>query len=601
MAASTRSSYTAVVRFVLLLLLAAPLRAQTADGDALVGMDEEVRENWARAVEAFARSGGENPTPRQHTRLRYAKKRGTDAWRRTLKELIDAKRYDELPMAVALARLVNPKDSTVARAARIAKSKGLAIPAVPPQEQDQAKEFPYRSPGGRLRSWTPALPRAEAMIDKALDWLVKGQSEKGHWDAKAHGAAYGTYDTGVTSLALLALTARGPAGLAGARGAAAQKAVKYLVAEQVKSGGFNDVSYKAIYITAYATEALAEYAVIANRRKELRPVLERARDHLLDVQTPGLGWRYERREKKCDTAVTGRVVFALERLRRAGIAVPAAAFEGALRWTDSMTDRKYGQIGYDLRGGSMARPKGMHDRFPPEQSQSMTATGCLVNFYAGRIPSFLNESFLLFWEAKPRASNPDMYYWCVGARAWQAACGTVPRDWYAPMVASIAKCVAADGGMLAKGPWQEAGRVYATAMCVLALATPYREPPVLGATTFFKTKTHAVRVTSVTATGIYLDAGMTVKTTARDGVVAWRDGVRVGPEGTKHAPEGLKPLVRGNFGCLLARIGPEGKPFRVKDGMVRARAPGQLYLLVNDANPEDNAEGWTVTLELATK
>ena len=75
----------------------------------------------------------------------------------------------------------------------------------------------------------------------------------------------------------------------------------------------------------------------------------------------------------------------------------------------------------------------------------------------------------------------------------------------------------------------------------------------------------------------------------------------LGPEGTKHPPKGLKPLIKkGNFGCLLARSGPEGKPFLIKDGVLRTPAPGQLYLLVNDAHPQDNYEGWTVSLELIT-
>jgi len=197
--------------------------------------------------------------------------------------------------------------------------------------------------------------------------------------------------------------------------------------------------------------------VIANRRKQLAPTLERARDHLLDMQAPGLGWRYQRREVPNDTAVTGRVVCALERLRRAGIQIPDAAFEGALAWADSVTDVEFGHIGYNMPGGSVARPEGLQDAFPPEQSQSMTAAGTLIKLYAGRNPRLLEKSLWLMWETMPRASNPDMYYWGVGARAWQAARGNVPREWYAALLGSVIKCLGTDGGVLAKGPWREGG------------------------------------------------------------------------------------------------------------------------------------------------
>ena len=587
-----------------LLLVAAPSQAQATgpDPDALAGMQAEVREDWVRAVEAFRRSGNEKPTARQRARLRYAKKRGAAHWSRLLAGLIKAKRYEELPGAVALARLISPRDTMVSRAARIARGKGLEIPIAPPEDQDRVKEFPYRSPGGRMRCWTPEFRQAEAVIDKALDWLVRHQSPTGEWNARSLGADSGNYDAGVTGLALLALVSRGPAGLAGARGKAAHSAAAYLVKAQTRSGSFNDISSHAIYITALATEALAEYAVIARKRKELAPTLERARDHLLDQQAPGLGWRYERAEVPNDTAVTGRVICALERLRRAGIPVPDEAFGGALAWTDSVTDPEFGQIGYNLKGGSPARPERLQDRFPPEHSQSMTAAGCLIKLYGGRNPRLLEKSLWLMWEVKPRADLPDMYYWGLGARAWQAARGYVPRKWYAALLQSVTSCVGADGGLRAKGPWSEGGRVYATSICVMALAAPYREPVAARASGFLETGKQEVTVRSVAPAGIYLDAGVSLKVTARDGVVAWRGGPELGPEGTKTPPKGLKPLVRkGNFGCLLARIGPEGKPFRIKNEVLRAPVPGQLYLLVNDLHPQDNDKGWTVSLELVAK
>ena len=84
--------------------------------------------------------------------------------------------------------------------------------------------------------------------------------------------------------------------------------------------------------------------------------------------------------------------------------------------------------------------------------------------------------------------------------------------------------------------------------------------------------------------------------------VSWLAGPRLGPGGTAKSPRGLKPLVKkSGFGGLVARIGPDGKPFRIKDWTVRPKTPGQLYLLVNDTYPKDNKGAWEVTLELVAK
>lgn len=589
-----------------LLLFSAPLAAQEPDPDAIAGMNAEVRGDWLRAIEAFTRSAErDGASGSEFARLREAKQRAEDWWAGELEALIKARRVEDLPVALALAAAVAPRHHMVVRARKLVERAGLAVPELPAESAGAVPEYPLRSPGGRLRTWIgPASPRAEAIVDRCLDWLVRGQAKDGNWDAKAFGASR-KYDSGVTGLALLALLARGPAELKGRRGPAIERAARYLLSAQAEDGSFKDSADNRMYCTAFAAEALAEFAVVAGRRERVVPALAKARDYLVAAQTPKAGWRYDVKDKESDTSMTGRVVCAFDRMRRAGVEIPHRMLSGARRWVDSMTDEEFGQVGYNEKGGLPARPEGKQARFPPERSQSMTSAGCLVNLYAGRDAMRVGKGLALIRQTPPSTRSPDFYYWDLGARALQACYGTVPRDWYGALVESARACVSEDGGVGMLGPWSAGGRVYATAACVLALTAPYREPAPAPARTwsasgFLEKEKRTVYVYGSTATGIYLDAGFAVKVAAAGGVVAWEDGPPINPFGVRKPPKGLKPLTRkGEFACLLGRVGPGGRLFAIKNGAeVRSRTPGQLYLLVNDRHPEDNAEGWKVLLEL---
>jgi hypothetical protein len=75
---------------------------------------------------------------------------------------------------------------------------------------------------------------------------------------------------------------------------------------------------------------------------------------------------------------------------------------------------------------------------------------------------------------------------------------------------------------------------------------------------------------------------------------------RTGPEGFKRTPKGRKRVsTRGPYGCLMGRIGPGGTPFTIKKKkVVTARSCGQLYLLVNDADPSTIAGEFIVSITL---
>jgi hypothetical protein len=87
---------------------------------------------------------------------------------------------------------------------------------------------------------------------------------------------------------------------------------------------------------------------------------------------------------------------------------------------------------------------------------------------------------------------------------------------------------------------------------------------------------------------------------ARGTVQPWVGSPKASVDGIKHDFKSYKPLVKGApFACLLGKIGPEGKPFRIQETKpVALTASGQLFLLANDERPEDGTGAWTVRLQL---
>jgi len=578
------------------------------DPDTRAGMDAEVRGDWVRAVEAFERANADGKDARAAARLREARDRATKILAAAVDALLDDKRFAAAANATAVGLVVNPGYHKFTGAQKRLEREGVAIPAVP---ADAAGPFAHRSAGSRLRCFArqgAAFGRAEEVVDRCLAFLLRQQDESGCWKAEK-GGGKPQYDPGVTALAMLAFLSRGRDGLEGAAGDAVARAAAWLKSVQRKEGEFGSRStVHFFYCTLFATEALAEYAVLTERVDEWRPTLESARDLIVGFQNPGRGWRYEPRGGENDTSMTGRAAEALHALENAGVSVPDATLAGAVAWVESMTDPVFGQVGYNLRGGAVARPEGLQNLFPAEHSQAMTASACLTRLHGGADVASLGLCFALLDETPPVAKYADRYYWEIGARAYQAGFGVIPQAWYDALVESAAAGLADDGAVTRAGTWStDGGTYYSTAITALALAAPYREPPpARGAASAFlesgrRTLAGAGRAAEV-PTGIYVDSGTVLDVTAEGGLAPLgKDGPGCAVDGIKKTPRGAKKIEgRYPFACLLGRVGPDGRPFRIDpDKKLRAPGAGQLYLLVNDDDTSNNAKGWNVTFVLA--
>lgn len=584
------------------LLLAAALHAGEFDADTLAGMDAEVAEDWARAVIAFERAEAAR-TPGASARLRHARTRGIELWQGELKALVAAERWEEAAQAVAIARLIQPNHSAVSGTASRLVKKGVPIPDLAAGAGD-AGPFPGRSPTRKMLHWGAlgaAATRGDRIVQGCLDFLVRTQSDDGSWDPEKFGGAEGG-ESGVAALALLALLSEGEAGLAGPRGDAARRAKDHLATLLAADQGYYH------YYTLLPAEAVAEYAIITGATPELRAVLETVRDRIVEAQNPGAGWRYKARCRENDTSLTSLAVYAIDRLARAGIDVPPTALAGASVWIESMRDKEFGQIGYNMPGGACARPEGLQDAFPPEYSQAMTSAGTLAWVYCGRPQADVRRSLVLIRAAPPEAEHPDFYYWHLGARAQVACAGHVDRRWYSALVAACERVVNEDGGIDPRDPWSpDGGRIYATATCALALAAPYREPPLApaqrwSASQFLSSGERSVIVWGAgeEETGVYLDPSIQVEVRVAGRMELSKGLPKLGPEGNADVRHLARVLKGAPFGCLLGRIGPEGKPFPIEAGKpFRTKTPGHLHLLPNDPEPGDDGDGlWTVTVRL---
>ena len=588
---------------------AAPAAEGECDPDTLAGMKAEVGEKWVQAVRGFERALAAAPDDSvRQARLDAARRRGRSHWLGIAEEFLRAGHTRPAAFAAAAAREIAPDDPRLGEVLAKLEQAGEQVPeelgdlSAPPG-------MPLRTPRGRMRApraMGELGPTVEALIRGGQDYLLKIQEPGGYWDCDAHGG-YPLYDVGVTGLALSALMVDGRAALNGDRGEALRKGVAWLVGRQDPEGV---IASKVVdhfpYCHAIATETLAVWGAISGEMERIAGPLGAARDWIEKSQTPGAGWRYAPMGDDSDTSITFWMVSALDRLRRIRFAVYDRTWNDAAAWAKQVTVDS-GRTGYTQPGTGAARPAEMLERFPGDRSESMTAAGLLILHLAGADATALERKQRSLILACPPASDvPDMYYGHLGARALLTTGRGIPEAWYSRLVSAAKDLEDADGSIRPVDPWgRDGGRVFSTAVTVLALSAPWAEgggPS--GSGVFRRLGEEALTVelraaAGVLATGIYLDEGVTVLADP-DGKVRASPGAEFeGPVGGS-TPRGRDRLTRrGRYGCLLGRIGPDGKPFAIRrKGHLTIEGCGQLYLLLNEEDPS-RAEGkFTLRLSL---
>jgi hypothetical protein len=290
---------------------------------------------------------------------------------------------------------------------------------------------------------------------------------------------------GVTALAVLAFVRTG-----NANGAPARMGLDFLRTSQQDNGCFGTRTHMHfMYGHAIATLAFCE-AYAATRDERYKETAQAGLNFLGIARNPYLAWRYEPRGGENDTSITAWCVMALRAGKAAGLETDAQAFEGARQWIDKMTEPQLGQVGYNFPGGTVARPEGKQDKFPPEKSQAMTAAGLVVRLSGGEKPTddLVRKGVDLclrvppVWD--PDGGSIDMYYWFHGTEAMALVGGTAWATWRKALEDAVLLKQRPAGAGSRAGSWDpidpwgdDGGRVYSTALLVLALATEPRAGP----------------------------------------------------------------------------------------------------------------------------
>ncbi len=359
-----------------------------------------------------------------------------------------------------------------------------------------------RSARGRIRIYGVDR-RTSRAVGKGLAWLARHQDPDGMWRCKTfmlncgQGTCSGPgssddYDAGVTGLSLLAFLGAGHSDGSGKHEEGVRRAWTALKDRQTHDGcvGPKCADGHWIYNHAICTMALAEAFALSGQNPRFRAVAQDAVDFLVECQNPGMGWRYGKQTGNNDTSCTAWAAAALRSAKVAGLRVPEACFEGALRWFDRVTDEAYYKTGYTSKGDTGARLASAMGKFQP--SEAMTAAAVttrilLLGEGARNRPVILGGGNLLKmspprWDVE--AGTIDMYYWYWGLQAMFQLGGNYWEAWNEPaheaLLSHQRNGGCAGGSWDPAGAWGEAGgRVYATAINTLTLETCFRYKRVL--------------------------------------------------------------------------------------------------------------------------
>ncbi len=352
----------------------------------------------------------------------------------------------------------------------------------------------------RARESRPPSP-ADGIVDRGLEWLARAQFPDGHfslgaWDpAGAGGRVRLQSDTAATGLALLAFLGAGHDHFDGPHRDTVRRGLEWLVSVQKEDGDLfvrsDPVSDSCAWLYSHgiATTALCE-AVGMTGDPRLRPAARKAIAFIASAQQPGRGgWRYLPRSDS-DLSVSGWMVVALRSGALAGLEVPPETLAGVGRLLDASALP-------DEPGGFVYNTRDPGQRPTDQSGACMTALGTLMRLHTG---TPRDDAAVVAAGARLGAIRPsygkagdrsrDAYLWYYSSQVLVHVGGEAWEGWYRQLTTLLG------GRQATRGPdagsWDPlgpipdrwgpfGGRLYVTALHLLALEVPYRHLPTLDA------------------------------------------------------------------------------------------------------------------------
>jgi hypothetical protein len=235
--------------------------------------------------------------------------------------------------------------------------------------------------------------RLRESVARGLEWLQAHQHADGYWAEYVGYKLNTSYErlddrplphVGVTSLALMSFLAGGHLPDRGKYGDVLHRGLDFVLTCSQADGQIT-ANGTRMYSHAFATLFLAEIYGMVDR-PDVKKVLQRSVDLIVDSQNAEGGWRYRPFARESDMSITVCQVLALRSARNVGIHVPVTTIENAQNYVDrskvSSNDRTFrfrghGSFGDD--GGSFRYQNREHTRatFP------LTAAGVTTLYAAG--------------------------------------------------------------------------------------------------------------------------------------------------------------------------------------------------------------------------
>lgn len=302
----------------------------------------------------------------------------------------------------------------------------------------------------------------DAAIDRSLPWLASQQLPSGAWANRQAGAS-----TGTSSLAILAFLASGHIPDEGPYGRRLTRGIAWVMDQQNDRGLLlgPSSSHGPMYSHGISTLMLAEVSgmVSESQADRCREVLQRAVQVIIDAQNQPRsaaadgGWRYQWTSIDSDLSVTAWQLLALRAARDIGCDVPVQNIDRAIAYIKRLAVTDGGGFGYTSNKGTTVTRAGTGIVALEVCGEHRTTETLAAARYVLRHPLTTEEPYFYYGA-----------YYCtvgmykVGGDEWQIA---------RPALYSTILDKQSTAGYWAtlSGSEDQAGRVYATAMSLLAL------------------------------------------------------------------------------------------------------------------------------------
>ncbi len=367
--------------------------------------------------------------------------------------------------------------------------------------RDIAQAFAGRRPAaGRAAGGIqdPAtLDRARRMVDAGLDFLARSQLADGRWRLTEFAGVTPAdvpkldSDTAATGLALLAFFGAGHDHFDGRYSDTVRRGLEFLISVQKPDGDLflpaDELSNSCGWLYSHGIAALAVCEAVGMTGDPLvRPAAEKACGFIAASRHPTLGgWRYTPRSD-ADLSVSGWMLVALRAGALGGVPTDPAALDGVRTLlAASATPGDPTQYAYNARKADQRRTE--------LSVACMTAVGTLMRLHtgataddpaivaAGRVLAGVEPTY-----GTTTKNRRDAYLWYYASQALVHTGGPEWQRWYASLVATLEPEQRSQGPL--GGSWDATGeipdrwgvyggRVYVTALHLLALEVPWRPLP----------------------------------------------------------------------------------------------------------------------------